>query len=69
MLALAVVISFVLLGALPCNIDGGIVDDLAPSSPVRALAPFITFARFLYMLLDKLKSKFSPVMSDTLCLL
>ena len=65
-LALAIAISFVLLGKLPCYIDRDIVDNLVPSAPIRTLAPFITVAWLLYMLLDKLKSRLSPVMSNAL---
>jgi len=65
-LAAAVAISFVLLGKLPCYIDRDIVDNLVPSAPIRTLAPFITVAWLLYMLLDKLRSRLSPVMSNAL---
>ena len=65
-LALAVAISFALLGELPCYTNEGIVDDLVLNSSIRTLAPFIIFTWFLYILLDKLKSKLSPVMSNAL---
>jgi len=65
-LALAVAISFALLGELPCYINEEIVDDLVLNSSIHTLAPFIIFTWFLYILLDKLKSKLSPVMSNAL---